>query len=135
MPQGVEASKRVVRVDAEKVSAMKSLLDQGGQDELVKQFGTSALASDEYRAAQRQRQRAQAQRREAAEARAREGITQREQRRKMAQQQQAKAAAVTDTAELRQRLREGNKDLRKLEQGNKARTQSREQGRDRVQAM
>lgn len=57
-----------------KIAQIKQMLDQpgGGSDEVAKKLGKSALGSDEYKIAQRQRQAAQVRRREAAEARARD---------------------------------------------------------------
>lgn len=73
MTENDAAARRQQEEREARTAEIRRLLDApGGTEEVAKRFGKSALGSDEYRAAQRQRQAAQARRREAAESRARE---------------------------------------------------------------
>ncbi len=74
MSENESAAQRRQQEEREaRTAEMRRLLDQPhGSEEVAKKFGKSALASDEYKAAQRQRQAAQARRRDAAESRARD---------------------------------------------------------------
>lgn len=66
------AARRLQEERERRVAEIRQALDKGGSDEVSKRLGKSALGSDEFKVAQRQRQAAQARRREAAEERARQ---------------------------------------------------------------
>ncbi|MBS4103092.1 hypothetical protein [Tsukamurella paurometabola] len=128
MTESTESTKRQEAVDAERVAEIRRLLEQpGGQDEVSKRFGKSALSSDEYKVAQRQRQEAQARRREAAEARQREASRDRANTARRAQRSVGGAQSV---AEVRELARQGQKDLRSAQ-----RRAAAEQSKDRVQSQ
>ncbi len=101
-----------------RTSEIRRLLDQGGPDEVAKQFGKSSLSSDEYKAAQRQRQAAQARRRDAAESRARD-----------ARQQSVQKTEGAARPRTRQEMVDAQ---RKFERSG---ARAAERGRDRVQSQ
>lgn len=69
---GEDAAERRQQEEREaRTAEIRRMLEQpGGQEEVAKKFGKNVLATDEFKAAQRQRKVAQAERRAAAEARA-----------------------------------------------------------------
>lgn len=126
-----EAERRLEQVDSEKVAAIKQMLDQpGGQDEVAKRFGKSELTSEEFATARRQQAEARARRREAAEKREQDA---RQERSQVVRTAEKGAQRATDPAQVRDRLKEGQKNLRKAEQQSRARSQARAD--DKVQSQ
>lgn len=137
-----EAERRQELVDEAKVREMKAMLDvPGGRDEIVKKFGHSAVDTKEYEAAAAQHKRAQAQRRAGSEERDRRAQQAKEfEARKAGHERRAQAAKEREaarpasTAELQDRLRQGQKNIRAADQrAARDRERSSELGRDRVQ--
>ncbi|OBA67771.1 hypothetical protein [Gordonia sp. 852002-10350_SCH5691597] len=125
-------SARHDEVDAARVNEIKRLLDQpgGGPEAVAKQFGKVELGSDEYKTAQQQRRAAVARRQQAAEARERNA----RQNRSLHARDRRRAEGGQDkvsTAELRDRLKQGQKDLRAADQES---ARAKDLGRDRVRA-
>lgn len=123
-------SARREAVDAARVSEIRRLLDQpgGGPEAVAKEFGKVELSSGEYKAAQQQRKAAVARRQQAAEARERTARQSRDQRTQN-QQRAENSQGAASTAELRGRLRQGQKDLRAADRDS---ARAKDHGRDRV---
>lgn len=128
---GADSARRD-EVDAARVSEIKRLLDQpgGGPEAVAKQFGKVELSSGEYKAAQHQRRAAVARRQQSAEARERTA-SQSQSLRARDQQRAAGGQEKVSTAELRDRLKQGQKDIRAAGQES---ARAKDLGRDRVRA-